>query len=96
MPSSGKCHGEEVALGCVIIIATGGYLIGAIGIGIALGARLKIDSLEKEKETLLYPETPATRSVVFSGTSVLDAAASTLTLPDDFGRERGRVLSRTG
>ncbi len=69
--------------------------IGAIGM--ALGARLKIDSLEKEiAEGLLYPETPATRSVVFSGTSVPDAAASTLASPDDFGRERGRVLSRTG
>ena len=49
------------------LIATGGYLIGAIGIGMALGARLRIDSLEKEiAEGLLYPERPATRSVVFS------------------------------
>ena len=64
----------------VIIIAISGYLIGAVGIGMALGARLKIDSLEQEiaERLLLYPETPATRSVVFPGTSVPDASGSVL------------------
>ena len=60
----------------VIIIAISGYLIGAVGIGMALGAGLRIASLEQEiaEGLLLYPETPATRSVVFSGTSVPDEA----------------------
>ena len=80
-----------------IIIATGGYLIGALGIGMALGARLKIDSLEQGiAEGLLYPETPATPSVVSSGTSVPDEAAVALGLIEDIWKEGDPVLSRTG
>ena len=82
----------------VIIIAISGYLIGAVGIGMALGARLRIASLEQEiaEGLLLYPETPATRSVVFSGTSVPDEAVVALGLIEDTWEEGDPVLSRTG
>ena len=82
----------------VIIIAISGYLIGAVGIGMALGARLRIESLEQEiaEGLLLYPETAATRSVVFSGTSVPDEATVALGLIEDIWEEGDPVLSRTG
>ena len=79
----------------VIIIAISGYLIGAVGIGMALGARLKIDSLEQEiaERLLLYPETPATRSVVFPGTSVPDASGSVLASAEGSKGDRDEALA---
>ncbi len=80
------------------IIAIGGYLVGVLGIAVALGARLRIASLEQElaQWQCLYQETPATRSISLSATSVPDAAGSVLASADGSGGEEDEALAREG
>lgn len=77
------------------IIVVGGYLMGVLGIAVALGARLRIASLEQElaQWLWLHRAATATGSVVLSRASVPHAVGSVLASADESPGERDQALS---